>query len=68
MKKIMHKGDDFLSISETINEMVIQMGLIEINNGSRFDVSDCVSDDFSIEVKKIRKKKIEEETEKEAKQ
>jgi len=48
--------------------MVIQMGLIEINNGSRFDVSDCVSDDFSIEVKKIRKKKIEEETEKEAKQ
>lgn len=56
MKKIMHKGDDFLSISETINEMVIQMGLIEINNGSRSDISDCVSDDFSIEVKKIRNK------------
>lgn len=56
MKKILHKGDDFLSISETINEMVIQMGLIKINNSSRSDISDYVSDDFSIEVRKIRKK------------
>lgn len=57
MKKIMRKGDDFLSISETISEMVIQMGLLEINNGSNSGTTDYVSADFSIEIKKIRKKK-----------
>lgn len=57
MKKIMHKGDDFLSISEAISEIVIQMGLLEINHGSNSGSSDYVLNDFSIEVKKIRKKK-----------
>lgn len=45
-----------MSISETISEMAIQMGLLEIKNDSRSDISDCASDDFSIEVKKIRNK------------
>lgn len=57
MKKIMHKGDDFLSVSETISEMIIQMGLLEINKDDCRDTSDYVSADFSIEVKKLRKKK-----------
>ena len=52
MKKIIYKGDDFLSIEETVGAIVTSMNLITINN----EDGDVATEDFVIEVHRIRNK------------
>lgn len=54
MKKIIHKGDDFLSIEETIGDIVTSMNLVTINDEN----GDVATEDFVIEVHRIRNKEI----------
>ena len=52
MKRTVHKGDDFLSIEETVGSMVTSMNLVTIGNEN----GDVATEDFVIEIHRIRNK------------
>ena len=54
MKAIIHKGDDFLSIEETVGSMVTEMGLVTMDNSNDSDASDKAVCDFTIEIRRKR--------------
>ena len=57
MKKLIRKGDDFLSIEETVGYMVTTMGLVSTdchNDSEQRDEAVC---DFTIEIKRKYKSK-----------
>ena len=61
MKAIIKKGDDFLSIEETVGSMVVSMGLVSICAHNDSEPSDKAICDFTIEIKrKYNHKEIKE--------
>lgn len=60
MKKIMRKGDDFLSIEEAVGDLTIAMNLVTINDKD----GDKAKEDFTISVTRIRKRKRKQKNEK----
>ena len=52
MKKIIYKGDDFLSIEESVGDMVTYMNLVSLHK----EDGDVATEDFVIEVHRIRNK------------
>ena len=52
MKAIIRKGDDFLSIEETVGNMVVSMGLVSTDANNDSDPSDKATCDFTIEIKR----------------
>ena len=54
MKVIIHKGDDFLSIEETVGRMVTTMGLVTMDNWNDNDTADKAICDFTIEIRRKR--------------
>ena len=57
MKTIIRKGDDFLSIEETVGSMVVSMGLVSTDSYNDSDSSDKATCDFTIEIKRKYKSK-----------
>ena len=54
MKVIIYKGDDFLSIEETVGRMVTEMGLVTMDNWNDNDTADKAICDFTIEIRRKR--------------
>ena len=57
MKELIRKGDDFLSIEETVGSMVTRMGLVSMNCSNDSEQGDKAVCDFTIEIKRKRKSK-----------
>ena len=57
MKELIRKGDDFLSIEETVGDMVTKMGLVSMNCCNDSEQGDKAVCDFTIEIKRKRKSK-----------
>ena len=55
MKEIIHKGDDFLSVEETVGRMVVEMGLVTTEAHNDSDANDKAVCDFTIEIRKKTK-------------
>ena len=54
MKVIIYKGDDFLSIEETVGRMVTEMGLVTMDNSNDSEPADKAICDFTIEIRRKR--------------
>ena len=52
MKSIISKGTDFLSIEETVGDMVTRMGLVSTECHNDSEPSDSALCDFTIEIKR----------------
>lgn len=57
MKELIRKGDDFLSIEETVGDMVTRMGLVTTDCHNDSEQRDRAVCDFTIEIKRKRKAK-----------
>lgn len=66
MTTYMYKGDDVLSVSESVMALIIEMGAIEYADNSDIDLSsfdrhsDNIKYDLKITVTKLRRKKNNE--------
>ena len=58
MKAIIHKGDDFLSIEETVGSMVTEMGLVTTEARNDSDTTDRATCDFTIEIRRKRNESV----------
>lgn len=63
MKKIMHKGDDFLSADETLYSILLEMGLIEDIEDKYGNRQSKIKDDCVIDVRRIRRQRNNREVE-----
>jgi hypothetical protein len=52
MKEIIYKGTDFLSIEETLGDIIIRMGLVNMDCHNDSEPSDSALCDFTIEIKR----------------
>lgn len=57
MKELIKKGNDFLSIEETVGNMVTKMGLVSMNCNNDSEQGDRAVCDFTIEIKRKYKSK-----------
>lgn len=56
MTRIVHKGDDFLALQETIAGMAIEMGAVNFNHLEDWSGVDDINCDLKITLTKLRKK------------
>ena len=62
MKELIRKGDDFLSIEETVGDMVTRMGLVNMECSNDSELSDSALCDFTIEIKRKYRSKNYDKT------